>query len=85
MPLIVITVSLVGLLYEVKKKFRGSIVRKNSKLKETGRIMEAQINNRIGMVCGTFVALQMPAFLVRIISFIVVTLCQRNVTTYDFG
>ena len=75
-----------GLLYEVKKKFRGSIVRKNSKLKETGRIMEAQINNRIGMVCGTFVALQMPAFLVRItISFIVMTLCQRNVTTYDFG
>ena len=48
--------------------------------------MEAQINNRIGMVCGTFVALQMPAFLVRItISFIVMTLCQRNVTTYDFG
>ena len=42
-------------------------------MKETGRIMEAQINNRIGMVCGTFVALQMPAFLVRIISFIVVT------------
>ena len=84
MPLIIITVSLVGLLYEVKKKFRGSIVRKNSKLKETGRIMEAQINNRIGMVCGTFVALQMPAFLVCIISFIVMTLCQRNVTTYDF-
>ena len=68
MPLIIIIVSLVGLLMKVKKlRSSASIMRNNAELREAQQSMEGKINNRIGMVCGTFIVLQLPAYLVSII------------------
>ena len=70
MPLIIIIVSLVGLLMKVKKlRSSASIMKKNPELREAQQAMEGKINNRIGMVCGTFIVLQLPAYLVRNIVF----------------
>lgn len=75
MPLIIIIVSLFGLLMKVKKlRSSASIMQKNPELRKAQHVMESKINNRIGMVCGTFIVLQLPVYLVRII---VVTLCQK--------
>ena len=75
MPLIIIIVSLVGLLMKVKKlRSSASIMKKNPELRKAQQGMESKVNNRIGMVCGTFIVLQLPAYLVRNI---VVTLCQK--------
>ena len=74
-PLIIIIVSLLGLLMKVKKlRSSASIMQNNTELRKAQQSMEGKINNRIGMVCGTFIVLQLPAYLVRII---VVTLCQK--------
>ena len=68
MPLIIIIVSLVGLLMKVKKlRSSASIMKKNPELRKAQQGMESKVNNRIGMVCGTFIVLQLPAYLVGII------------------
>ena len=67
-PLIIIIVSLVGLLMKVKKlRSSASIMKKNPELRKAQQGMESKVNNRIGMVCGTFIVLQLPAYLVGII------------------
>ena len=74
-PLIIIIVSLVGLLMKVKKlRSSASIMKKNPELRKAQQGMESKVNNRIGMVCGTFIVLQLPAYLV---CNIIVTLCQK--------
>ena len=68
-PLIMIIGSLVGLLNEVKKSFqvtrsRRGLSKQISQIERAGQEMETNVNKRIGMVCGTYIILQLPGFLV---------------------
>ena len=64
MPLLIMIISLLGLLNEVKAEIRPKLFRLPSELIKAGNELESNVNKKIGYMCGTYIALQLPVCLV---------------------